>query len=126
MDIIKNWSVCKNICLDGLACSGKTTLVNKFDNKFKINELINTKNINIDSQAAFNYLQFSLYAYDNLSGYVFDRSPISNIAWLIIANIWGKQKHKLNNYNIEDNIDLLITELQLTPMFEYILEKDSI
>lgn len=94
-----------NVCIDGMSCSGKTTILSKFHKIFKINTVLDTTNYNYNSVTAFSYLEMQNYIYNKNRNLVFDRSPISNLAFQLVYWLMENYDERVNfsSYNWCEN-----------------------
>lgn len=72
-----------SVCIDGMSCVGKTTILRKFENRTaKINNYMNIKTYNVSPSTSLAYLILGTKLALESKGILIDRSPISNLIWL--------------------------------------------
>lgn len=112
-----------HLSIDGCACTGKTTLIQKFPN-FKINKVMGNEldYYNINPCIALAYLMLYCKCIEESKNLLFDRSPFSNIAYMLCYYLMSQdgKNEKLTTYGkcIE-----FIQMHNLVPVFEYLKAK---
>lgn len=112
-----------NIVIDGTCGVGKTSILSTLHRPIiKVSQYINDTNRNYDSIVAINYILTSCMMIDTAMGCVFDRSPISNLAWLIIPQVYSNYKllEKMTTFGL---INTILENSQLYSALRFINKK---
>lgn len=111
-------------CIDGLSCCGKTTFLSRYGSSLiKISEYVDLKYRNVDPIQSITYMEVFNKMYSTSSGFVFDRSPVSNIAWLIIPQVYANIKllSQLTPFGL---CELIVKNSKIDSVLRYIKNKN--
>lgn len=100
-DYLENLIITKKVLFDGQCCTGKTFLTNN-KKSIKISNYINDNDRNFYSPTSLLYYEGYKSLINNNNNFIGDRSPISNIAFLLITQL---QNFLLKSYKNETFIN---------------------
>lgn len=78
-----------NLCIDGMSCSGKSSVIARLErdfnaSTFKINKTLDCTDYNYNSTTAFQYLLKQIIEHGKLDRCIVDRSILSNVAFQLV------------------------------------------
>ncbi|AAN04404.1 Orf111 [Heliothis zea nudivirus] len=78
-----------NLCIDGMSCSGKSTVINRLTKDYsacayKINSELECKDYNFNSTTAFQYALKQALNYKKMKRCIIDRSILSNLTFQLV------------------------------------------
>lgn len=108
----------KYVCIDGTTCVGKSSIIGEDDPRYiKINNFMNVDSINFDPASSIRYLIKSLEMLKSHENIVCDRSPVSNIAWLIFEYFFSYHYHLCKKLNENGLFWSVVLNHNLIPLF---------
>lgn len=113
-----------NLAIDGTCGSGKSSILSKLGCPvLKISQYIDDDKRNFDPIQSLTYLLASCRMIETSKNCVFDRSPISNVAWLIIPQVYAiyEDNSKLTHYGLVESV---INNSRLESLLKYIKAKN--
>ena len=123
---IESYEKKSNLFIDGVTAFGKTSIIDKSTYKqAKINHYFSFDNYNHNPHEAHLYVAGQIAMNKSGSGYIFDRSPISNIAFQIINYLTKyfddqNSKNEKSMLTIHGIIDIYLRDSNLLSVLKYI------
>lgn len=114
----------ERLAIDGTCGVGKSSLLYNMDLPvLKISHYINDESRNYDPISSINYLMASCAMIDGSTNCVFDRSPMSNLVWLLIPQFY-------NNYHLTKDmtefglLNVIMDQSYIKSAINYLKKKD--